>query len=108
MLLQPRWNTPESSGSSYLRAFALAGSSVWNALLADAAWLTHLTPLSFCSNVTFMMPTLTPLQALPMLQNSLISAFSAALTTFYYLLIMFTHEDARSTGTGALSLFLTS
>ena len=82
----------------------LSGMLYWQI----AAWLTHLTPLSFCSNVTFMMPTLTPLQALPMLQNSLISAFSAALTTFYYLLITFTHEDARSTRTGTWSLFLTS
>lgn len=41
MLLQPRWNTPDSSGSSYLRAFALVGSSVWNAVLADGC-MAHL------------------------------------------------------------------
>lgn len=66
---------------THLKAQGISASGPlhWLALLSGmlywqiAAWLTYLT---LCSKVTFMKPTLTPLQALPTLQSSDFSLLS--------------------------------
>lgn len=79
---------------THLKAQGISASGPlhWLALLSGmlywqiAAWLTYLT---LCSKVTFMKPTLTPLQALPTLQSSLISL--CFLHSTYHLLLFTYH-----------------
>lgn len=73
-----------------------------------ATWFAHSSPLSLCSNVTSMRPTLTTFVTCPSptLQPSLISIFSQYVpTSNIHLFIMFMHKNTRSTRAKFLSLF---